>query len=340
MNFQKELKRITSAYFDSNVDFTKLSTATKEYKLLLNEICDQNLDTEEGRLYIESENGAAIGTFWAALCLDDILRTRQFILGTDLAIQEKIIPEKKVHVLYAGTGPFATLILPIILKYPPQKIKYTLMEINPLSFELLKKVLSELQLDEYDITLVNADATKYKIDPDNKPDIILSETMQNALAREQQVPIFLNLMRQVQNDAIFIPEKIEINVGMQKWMDPNESEDAPRYIKESKVFEVSKEAIFSENPTEKLEADLLSFQKKEVTIERENCKDFNSFVILTEIQVFHDVSIKIGESGLTAPIIIDPISEDETNNILVETQYVISSEPKLEYTLKRLQSVS
>ena len=70
-------------------------------------------------------------------------------------------------------------------------------------------------MKDYSIKLLNEDATKYQITEDT-PDIIISETMQNALPKEQQVSIFLNLMRQVKFDSIFIPEKIELFIGLKK----------------------------------------------------------------------------------------------------------------------------
>ena len=137
MELQKEIIRITSEYFNDHLDYQKLSIASKEYKNLLNGVCGQNMDVENGRNDIDLDNGKALGTFWAALCIDDMIRTRQFIRGINKAIQEKINQQKPLHVLYAGTGPFATLILPFILRYPKEDIKYTLLEINPLSFEIL-----------------------------------------------------------------------------------------------------------------------------------------------------------------------------------------------------------
>ena len=50
---------------------------------------EQDMDNKEGRKDIEYENGKALGTFWAALCLDDLVRTRQFIRGIDKAIKDK-----------------------------------------------------------------------------------------------------------------------------------------------------------------------------------------------------------------------------------------------------------
>ena len=151
MELQKEIIRITSEYFNDHLDYQKLSIASKEYKNLLNGICGQNMDVENGRNDIDLDNGKALGTFWAALCMDDMIRTRRFIRGINKAIQEKINKQKSLHILYAGTGPFATLILPFIFRYPKEDMKYTLLEINPFSFEILKDVILKLGLKDYNI---------------------------------------------------------------------------------------------------------------------------------------------------------------------------------------------
>ena len=97
MNIRKEIIRVTSEYFEDQRDYQKLLNASKEFKSILNAICEQDMDNKEGRKDIEYENGKALGTFWAALCLDDLVRTRQFIRGIDKAIKDK---RKNQYIFY------------------------------------------------------------------------------------------------------------------------------------------------------------------------------------------------------------------------------------------------
>jgi predicted RNA methylase len=330
MDIKKELIRVTSEYFEDTIDYLKLSNASREYKSILHEISDQNIDIEEGRNDIKNKNGNSLGTFWAALCLDDQIRTRQFIRGIDKAIKETK-KGKPIHILYAGTGPFATLILPLILRYPKKDITYTLLEINPFTYGILQNIISKLGVEEYHITLVKDDATAYQIDPKNKPDIIISETMQSALAKEQQVPIFLNLMSQVPDDTVFIPEKIELHLGLKKTESPDGRYQEEDYTNVNKVFEVSKESMFTSNPSEKKMTKKDVFTKKKTVIEEEALKGCSQLFINTDIQVYKDIKIDINDSGLTTPILIREIPNNIKSAITVDTQYVISSEPKLEY---------
>lgn len=79
-----------------------------------------------------AENGTAIGPFWAAMYLEDMMRTRQLIRGITRALDEKLKKQSSIEVIYAGTGPFANLLLPIFQEYKTHQIRYTLMEINPM----------------------------------------------------------------------------------------------------------------------------------------------------------------------------------------------------------------
>lgn len=333
MNIQKEIIRVTSEYFEDTLDYKKLSNSSNEYKYLLNEICGQNMDVENGKNDMEFDNGKALGTFWAALCLDDLIRTRQFVRGINKAIKEKINKQKPLHILYAGTGPFATLMLPIVFRYSKQEIKYTFLEVNPFSFAILQNVISKLGLEDYTIKLVNEDATKYQIDFKNKPDIIISETMQNALAKEQQVSIFLNLMNQVNYDSIFIPEKIELFLGLKKEGVPAEETQVKHYQKVKKIFDVSKKTMFLSNRTENMVPNEILFTKEQTIIEEKELKGFNQIVLITEIQVYKDEVIGINDSGLTTPIIIKDFPSNLKDTITIHTQYKISSQPELEYEI-------
>ena len=76
---------------------------------------------------VYGETGMALGTLWAALCVDDMIRTKMFVKGLIEAVED-IMKKKEgpVHILYAGTGPFATLILPTLASYTSDQVQCTL----------------------------------------------------------------------------------------------------------------------------------------------------------------------------------------------------------------------
>ncbi|WP_147300552.1 SAM-dependent methyltransferase [Tenacibaculum gallaicum] len=327
MNFKKELLRITSQFFEEVPDY---SSALKEYKQLLLCISNKTINNEEYRNNVQLENGVAIGTLWAANCLDDLERTLKFIKGIDIAIQEKIQQKDSLHILYAGTGPFASLILPFILKYADFNITYTLLEINPLSFETLKSTIVKLGLETNNINFVNKDATKYKVLKNFSPDIIVSETMQRALDSEQQVSVFYNLMKQTTSDTIFIPEKITLFIGTSSYKNSKPDTQQKYYRQHHKIFEVSKKVMSSNDWLFNKTTTKFNFPKKQTILKNEELFTAKEIVVMTEITIYKGEKLFVNDSGLTAPKYIKDISNNKKERLIIESQYVIGSEPKLE----------
>ena len=116
--------------------------------------------------------------------------------------------------MYAGTGPFATLITPLTTLFSSDQLQVTLLELNPVSFQKIQQVVQQMEIGAYVRRIVQTDATTYQIPADEQIDILLSETMQNALKREQQVPIIYNLLQQIDYEVILIPEVIELQLAV------------------------------------------------------------------------------------------------------------------------------
>ncbi|AGC78240.1 hypothetical protein LX97_02965 [Nonlabens dokdonensis] len=338
MNYKEKILKVTATYFDDKIQYDKLFKATQEFKSILEFLSEQDLNIEKGRVDMESENGKAIGAYWAGLCLDDVIRTRQFIRGIDRAVQEQLKEKKKIHILYAGTGPFATLIMPIIFKYAPEQISYTFLEINPFTFEVLQKVASKIGLDQYHITFVNDNATTYQINTSKQPDVIISETMQNSLIKEQQVPIYMNLMKQVGPETVFIPEKIALHFGFNKKAESIEEQFATSNIYPSvNVFEVSKKSFYPSNNTECNINNSEVFSEQQCTITKEDWQIYDCLLLLTEIVIYKDILLPYNASGLTTPMLIEKVDAFRKNPIQITSQYKISAQPQLEYSIDNIK---
>ncbi|HPS16680.1 MAG TPA: hypothetical protein PKY41_05595 [Bacteroidales bacterium] len=165
-------------------------------------------------------SGKAISPSTAAHCLLEMKRTALFLRGINKAIRLKKIKNKKntISILYAGTGPYATLITPLFFLYNSDEIKVDLLDINPISLDSARKVISGLNCESYIDEVYFEDASVFKINKNY--DIVISETMQAALKNEPQVAIMQNLISQLDDDAIFIPQEISISaevVSRGKW---------------------------------------------------------------------------------------------------------------------------
>lgn len=160
--------------------------------------------------------GQAVDTRCASLCVVDFRRTQQFICALDKAITtvRSLRPERPVTILYAGTGPFATLCTPLVTRWRPEELQFVWVELNETSLALLEITKQRLGLEPYVQAVLHADAATLRLPPGMLPDILLSETMKPALEKEPQAAIFFNLLPQCAPDAILIPQSITISVAL------------------------------------------------------------------------------------------------------------------------------
>ncbi len=215
-HLKEQLRRISNDLLKPGDFHDQLAPAIAAYTKLLFDIGKVDAGDNNERSHIKLPFGNAIGTFWAANCVKEVLRTQRFVRGLYLAIQDKLAQKSgPVHILYAGTGPFATLALPIMVQFTPEEIQFTLLEVNQTSHDKLLNVLEAFDLNEYIRQIETTDATTYIL-PDTNVDIVLSETLNRALINEPQVFIMLNLASQLGEGVIYIPEEIRVNLSEKK----------------------------------------------------------------------------------------------------------------------------
>ncbi len=160
------------------------------------------------------QKGIALSSYDAAICLDDFIRTARFLKGTYLALQElqKRFPGQRLNILYAGCGPYATLVLPLLPLFGSHELDVLLLDINSDSLRSVADFLTATGLEEYKVNMQQADAIHYQ-SPESRPlHMVVSETMFYALIREPQVSIAENLAPQLQKGGILIPEEINLDL--------------------------------------------------------------------------------------------------------------------------------
>lgn len=118
-----KLRDITSVLLADELDFADLHQAIQDFRVFLLDLTQLSLEGDHLRNDVHSSGGIAIGTEWAARCIDDMLRTKRFVKGLAEAIDDQLSRGKKpVELLYAGSGPFATLALPLLTIYAPEEL--------------------------------------------------------------------------------------------------------------------------------------------------------------------------------------------------------------------------
>lgn len=320
--YREELQSIGVVFQKKDMDYAELSAAISNYKQMVYALTNVDVDADSSRLDIFCSNGKAIGLTWAALCLDDIIRTKTFVSGVFKAVQKLHREGKKqVHILYAGTGPFATLVLPVLASYSPAEVQVTLVEINKESFDVMQGLLRHLGFDDHVKAYENVDATTCKVEHPESIDIIVSETLQCGLVREQQIPITINLLQQVGAEVILIPESLALDVCWlhhKAFKERDLATDEKEYCTPLfRLLEINKKAH------EKLDFDFSNSDPqilvtKEIVLHPEVIKTDKRLALLTRITVFEEEKIYLNESGLTLPIFLrTPKVQDIPKNLRI-----------------------
>lgn len=158
------------------------------------------------------DGGIALSSQDALNCLKDPLRTVRFIKGTFLAIKKalKDFPNEKIEILYAGCGPAAPIITPLLCLFSPSDISVTLLDINSSSITSVKKLMQVLGAEDYFRNYTLADATQYHHPKEIPLHVIVSETMDKGFTKEPQIRITQNLAPQLHLGGILIPERIDL----------------------------------------------------------------------------------------------------------------------------------
>jgi hypothetical protein len=98
-----------------------------------------------------TSDGLALSPQAAALCARDFVRTVQFMRGAYQAVcaQANVKIEKPVKLLYVGCGPYALLVLPLMLCMAPQEVQISLIDIHADSMNSVLRIVDHLGLHQH-----------------------------------------------------------------------------------------------------------------------------------------------------------------------------------------------
>jgi len=331
-SFKQTLDRCSSIFLKENAGNGELFRASREYYDLLCQITRLEMPEIRENDAIMLPSGKAIGPIVAAECIKDYMRTYRFIRGLYGAVCaiKKEQPQQPVHLLYAGTGPFATLALPLTSVFGPEAIQFTFLEIQPESYQMVQKTIDAFGLNPYIRAVHLVDACSYQPDAIQPINIVLSETMQAALDKEPQVAITHHLSRFIAPGGHLIPQKISVWAGLSN---PGKEMSAilgepipPQCYKQplKMLLELDQHAV-SPGPS--------GYPPIDVELSAAQLKDFPQLNLYTEIQVFDQEIIRYRESGLTLSKKIDKFDVENLQDHQVRFQYRLGANPGFEYTL-------
>ncbi len=283
----------------------------------------------EGDIYLPS--GKAISPSGAAHCLIEMKRTAVFLRGINKAINLKLADksEKPIRILYAGTGPFGSLVIPLLPLYKPTQVIVDLLEINPLSLEALQKVIDTIGLRKFIGEIYCADATTFKVN--KQYDIVISETMLACLRSEPQVAIMQNLIPQLSANSIFIPEEISIDANLtnskmeqDRLLFHEEEKPEFRRIELGNVFKVTKNNLDAGKMRKVIDIPV-------------NGLDFPILKLFTTVTVFENEVLCENDSSITLPVTFCDLRNNHVEQ--VEFCYKQGAKPLIECKILVNESV-
>lgn len=291
-----KLKEATTLILNCRHDFRQMKEAVDVMYQIFSSITGVTINTLNQDKDLQLSEGKAISTSAAAHCLLEMKRTALFLRGINKAIIQKRaeLLDRPIRILYAGTGPYGTLITPLLTLYKPKEIIVDLLDVNANSLDALKKIKDSLSLGGFIGETICADATTFKV---NKSyDIVISETMLACLKNEPQVAIMQNLIPQLTDECIFIPEEISIDASL---TNPkieidclmSQEEETPPFERRplGNVFTISKQQLDS------------IYFKKTFSIPSDAATTFPILKLFTTVKVFDNEILTDNDSSITLP---------------------------------------
>lgn len=260
-----------------------------------------------------STTGNAVSPETAARCLLDFARTRKFAAGLKEALQYKLETAKAlpVKVLYAGSGPYALLAMLMTPYFTPEEIQFTVLDIHTASVESVNRITAQFNAEGYFENIITADATKYKTGETGRPDVIVIETMLNALRKEQQVTVAANLAPQLADGGIMIPEEIKVTPVFTEISIRQAAmygEDLSKFTQPASHALPAAAVLNIETATAANENIRNPFAPVTVSLEEDFLLPNYVVELQTEIKVWGEQTLQLFETALTIPL---KISEGE-----------------------------
>ena len=308
-------------------DFALMKQAVDQMYQVFSRITGITIDQLNGYKDVMLPSGKAISPPAAAHCLLELRRTAVFLRGINKAISQKLQEKKgeQLRILYAGTGPYGTLVIPLLLLYYVKEIKVDLLDINPDSLTALQKIIMTLGLSDYIGEVYCLDATTIKLS--FQYDIVVSETMQACLKNEPQVAVMQNIIPQLDDQCFFIPEEISIDASL-----VNPRMEMDRMLSWGKE-QLSFERCWLSNVYTLNRHDLHSIMSpKKILIPGDATADFPVLKLFTTVKVFEDEVLTENNSSLNMPKQYYDFREQPADE--VEFWYVLSEKPGIESKLK------
>lgn len=304
-----ELNQVTDTILDTGSGPGELFAAVNDLHRLCSSIVGLEPEADDGEADRETktEHGRALAPRDAARCTLDLARTSAFLRGCHEAIGVLLnrFSGRRINLLYAGTGPFAPLALPLTTRFDPEHLGITFIDAHPYSVDSVRRLIDAFEASAWCSALHSCDAMDY-VHPVSEPlHMVIIETMQRLLAKEPQVALTEVLAPQLIEGGILLPERVLLSACLadqsRELSLPDPGEAA------AKTTEVSTRCRFDLGALIELTAGGLRYRGEAETITLiipDEVLEMPDLLLRTTVEVFAGHRLDDYDSGLTYPTLI------------------------------------
>lgn len=284
-----------------------------------------------------SENGTRVNPYMAAYCFLDYLRSYKFALGIRYAVDDllKARPQAPVRILYAGTGPYAALVLPLTTVFSADQINITLIDIHQSSLDAVKKLVAGFGLQAYFSDYIKTDATCFEPPANQQYDLIISETMDKSLRKEPQVTIFNHLQKFLAPGGELIPQEIRVDLYQSDWGKEKQAGYEYYLDETTRIYNAGHRKQIANLIS--VNKDTVPYFKRTIAEPRVFLKTvgpdqfdlrYDALILLTEVQVYKNITLVEDESILTEKNYLSPLNDGVIKSGL-SFYYKMDDEPRI-----------
>lgn len=207
------IKGKTETILSENSTFGEIKASIDNLYNNFSEISQLNGKLQKAELGSILPSGEALSPQTAAGSILDYIKTTKFLRGIKKGIDFQLdtLKKEKINIMYVGTGPFASLIFPLLPIYTDKQLEITAIDYHEETIGAMNKIINEYCYGNYFDEILAIDATTYQNSKHKQFDIIIIDTVQKALFKEPQVALTNHFSKFLTKDGILIPEEIKIS---------------------------------------------------------------------------------------------------------------------------------
>jgi len=212
---RRELERTTDILLDAGSTVPERGDAVARLHALCSQIVglgEHSTGDDQAGRETRLEHGRALSPRDAARCILDIARTTSFLRGAHDAVAElrARFSSDRINLLYAGSGPFAPLAIPLTTRFSPDELGITVLDAHGFSVDAVRRLTERFGVAASFREIRCCDARDYAFPTEEPLHLVVIETMQKALEHEPQVALTRHLAPQLIAGGILIPERINL----------------------------------------------------------------------------------------------------------------------------------